>query len=126
MNPAIKRFEKRFAGLADVVAKSGVDQLQREALADAMTEVLRGQPDFRPDLFRMLASDPLCECEGFTDRDTRETVPCPDGRWIRIAMHLRDAPDGRSAVWQIDKPKVRCVSCGAKEFVPGYPQTAAA
>lgn len=110
MNPAYKRFVNKWGAAADAVARLDIQQIIREEVADALTEAFRGQADFIPDTFRLLASDPLCLCAG-------DLGPCPDGREIRIAMHLSDAPDGRSEAWASRKPLVRCVSCGAGHFI---------
>lgn len=111
MNPALKRYRRRFGGAADALARLDLDQEDREAVAAALTEAFRGQADFRPDLFQLTASDPLCPCAGALGE------PCPEGREIRIAMHLRSAPDGRSAAWSRRRPEVRCVSCGSRHFL---------
>jgi hypothetical protein len=71
---------------------------------------------FSRDLFVLLASDPLVPCAGHDEE------PCPDGRVIRIGMHLstdeKPLPHGRSAAWEQRAPygQIRCVSCGAKQF----------
>jgi hypothetical protein len=111
VNPSLKRFKREFEPIADAVARLDLDQEVREQIADALTDALDGRADFRPDLFWHLTADPLCECAG-TDEG-----PCPEGRSIRISMHLRDAPDGRSRAWQPRKPTVRCVSCGARQVI---------
>jgi len=121
--PAMNRFDVKYAPIADVIARLDIDQVLREEIADKMTEALsagrtltepawfrREAADFRPDLFRLLASDPLCLCAGYGDE------PCPEQREIRIGMHLSSGYQGRSAAWATRKPIVRCVSCGAKEF----------
>jgi hypothetical protein len=110
MNPAVKRFQKRYQPVADAIARLDIDQEDREQVADAITAALDAQqdPDFKADLFRLLASDPLVACAGPGD-----DRPCPHERWIRIGMHLRTAPDGRSAAWQRRPPGMRCVTCGA-------------
>jgi hypothetical protein len=115
MNPAMKRYMKRYAKVADAISALDLAQVDREAVADAVAAALEGQPDFRPDLFRLTASDPLVPCAG------AHGEPCPHGRVIRIAMHLSDAPDGRSKAWEPRAPygKIRCVSCGSAQFLAG-------
>lgn len=107
----MRRFERQFEPIANVIASADIDQEDRERLAQAMTDALDGRPDFKRDLFLLLASDPLCDCPGAAGK------PCPHGARIRIPMHLRDAPDGRSKAWARRKPTVRCVDCGARQFV---------
>ena len=109
MNPAAKRFQKRYGVIADAIARTDIDQEDRERVADAVTAALDVQqdPDFKADLFWHLAADPLVACVG------PDGTGCPHGREIRIAMHLKDAPDGRSAAWQRRRPTVRCVTCGS-------------
>ena len=121
MNPALKRFNKRYLPIADAIAYLDLDQQDREAVAKAISESIQEADeaehrDFKPDLFVLLASDPLVDCAG------HHGEPCPHGRVIRIAMHNRDDPDGRSAAWRQHAPygSIRCVSCGAAEFIPGY------
>ena len=116
--PHIKRFEKKYKRAADAISRLDVDQELREQAAEKMTEAFEGLSDFRSDLFQHLASDPLCPCAGPSVQDFEE--PCPHAREIRVAMHLSEAPDGRSAAWQKRRPVVRCVSCGARAFVPGF------
>lgn len=121
MNPAIKRFDKRYGPIADVISRADIDQVDREAIAVAMGEALTGQPDFRPDLFRLIAKDPLVACAGYTLRETGDHVACPHGRELRIAMHDRDAPDGRNIAWTPRLPEgIRCVSCGSMHFSAEY------
>lgn len=112
-SPAMKRFNRKFQPIADAIAMCDLDQEDRELVADAVTEALTGQTDFRPDLFRLLASDPLVPCAGSGGE------PCPHGRVIRIAMHLSIAPQGRSQAWRQRAPygHIRCISCGAAEFI---------
>ena len=112
MNPAVKRFNKQFGGIADAIASVDIDQEDRERVAEAVADALDGRRDFKRDLFVLLASDPLSDCPGSGGE------PCPHGARIRTPMHLRDAPDGRSKGWERRKPKRWCVSCGAREF--GY------
>lgn len=123
MNPATKRFKRQYGAAADAISRLNVDQVTRELVAETLTEAFTGQPDFKPELFLHIARDPLCTCAG---PDDDFATPCPHGREIRVAMHLRDAPDGRSEAWQSEKPVVRCVSCGAARFIPGYRENAEA
>jgi hypothetical protein len=112
-SPALKRFRTTFQPIADAIASVDVDQEDREAVAEAVAEALDGRPDFRRDLFKLLASDPLVPCAGY------DGEPCPHGRVIRQAMHLSSAPDGRSAIWKQRAPygEIRCISCGSKQFL---------
>lgn len=114
MNPVQKRFNKEWLPIANAVARLDVDQEDRELVADALTETLRGRRDFRAELFRLLASDPLVPCAGARGE------PCPHGREIRIAMHDRGSESGRSVAWRRRPEEIRCVTCGAVEFIPGY------
>lgn len=114
MQVSKKELHGAFDAIADAIASADIDQEDRERLAQSIAE----RVDFRKfgigrDLFVLLASDPLVPCAGHGDE------PCPDGRVIRIRMHLSSAPDGRSAAWEPRAPygKIRCISCGAKEFV---------
>lgn len=121
-SPAMTRFEVRYSPIYDTIARLDIEQTLREETADKLAEALaarrpegpawytREQSDFRLDLFRLLASDPLCPCAGFDDE------PCPEQREIRIGMHLSTDYQGRSAAWEPRRPIVRCVSCGAKQF----------
>jgi hypothetical protein len=118
MNPAMKRYQKQYGAAADAVSRLDVDQEVREQVAAALADAFDGQADFKADLFRHVASDPLCACAGPSADEFAE--PCPHGREIRVSMHLSSAPDGRSAAWKREKPVVRCISCGASVFVPGY------
>ena len=111
MKPEMRRFDKKFRAAADAISRLDIEQEDRELIADALTAALRGQPDFKAELFQLLASDPICYCVGVDDQ------PCPDRREIRIAMHLSSAPDGRADSWRARKPIVRCVSCGAAQFL---------
>lgn len=115
MKPDIKRFNKKYQAAADAISRLDVDQETREKMAASQAEAFDGQPDFKRDLFEAIARDPLVACAGTPDG------PCPFDREIRISMHLRDAPDGRSAAWRSDKPEIRCISCGARTFIPDYP-----
>lgn len=113
-SPAAKRFNRKFLPIADAIAMCDLDQEDRELVADAVTESLIGQIDFNADLFRLLASDPLVPCAG-----PGEGELCPDGRNIRIAMHLSTAPQGRALSWRRRAPygEIRCVSCGSPNKV---------
>lgn len=108
MNPASKRFYKQYGGIADAIARLDIDQEVRERVATALTGALGGRPDFKDDLFWHLAADPLVRCAG------ADAEPCPNAVEIRIAMHLRDAPDGRSAAWRSRPPVTRCLRCGSR------------
>lgn len=111
MEPHLKRFYEKYGPIQDAIAKLDIDQEVREHVADALAEAIglnRKLTDFKPELFRLLASDPLCLCAGDGESE------CPDQTYIRIAMHLSEAPDGRSEAWAEFKPKVQCVSCGAR------------
>lgn len=110
MNPALKRFHKQFGAMADTIATADVHQVERERMAEELANDLNGKPDFKRDLFVLLASDPLVPCAGIGDE------PCPHGRKIRIPMHLSSAPDGRSKAWSARRPTVRCISCGSAHF----------
>ncbi len=126
MQPEMKRFARRFEPIADVISRAEIGQVEREALADAMADALEGVArdarvdGFNRDLFWLLAADPSVPCAG-PRLDGSE--PCPDGRVIRLHYHWKDNPDGtgRSAVWTAHRPTgVRCVTCGARVFSPGY------
>ena len=110
MNPAVKRYVKKYGAMADAISRLDLEQTERELVASAIAAALDGQPDFRRDTFELTASDPLVACSGYGD------TPCPNGREIRIGMHNSDEPLGRSAAWRPRKPTVRCVSCGSKHF----------
>lgn len=103
--------------VADAIAGLDIDQQDREEVAEAVAAAFAEarSPYFRRDLFVLLASDPLVPCAGFDDQ------PCPENRRIRVMMHLSSAPDGRSKAWRRRRPEVRCVRCGARMYVPGYP-----
>jgi hypothetical protein len=107
MDPKVKRFNNRWLAAAEAVARLPVDQDVREQVATALTEAFDGQDDFLPELFWLLAADPLVDCAGPGDGE-----PCPHGRSIRIPMHLKSAADGRSRAWALRPPTVACVSCG--------------
>jgi hypothetical protein len=122
--PAIKRFNRRYLPIADAIASVNIDQEAREAVAEEVAHAItaagaRDFPDFRHDTFVLLASDPLVPCAGTRDG------PCPHGRVMRIGMHLSSAPDGRSLAWEQRAPhgRIRCVSCGAAEFIPGFSES---
>lgn len=110
MNPALKRFWKEYGPVADTLASADIDQVERERMAEELADKFDGRPGFKRDLFVLVASDPLVLCAGAGGE------PCPEGHRIRIAMHWRGAPDGRSKAWEPQAPVVRCVSCGAREF----------
>jgi len=110
MNVATKRFTKRYQPIYDAVARlSTIDQEVREEVARALTISLKGQPDFKPELFQLLASDPLVDCAG---SGLRRGMACPHDRRIRVAMHDSTSEDGRAASWRQTMPEVRCTSCG--------------
>lgn len=113
MNPALKRFHHFYGVIADAIARLDLDQEDREAVALAIASALQGRKDFRPDLFTLLASDPLVPCAGTGEG------PCPNGVEIRLMWHNRDDPQGRSEMWEQRAPygRIRCVSCGAKKFL---------
>jgi hypothetical protein len=106
-SPALKRFNKTYLPIADAVARVDIDQEDRERVAREITRALQGSPDFKEDLFLLLASDPLVDCVG-----ARPGEGCAHNRHIRVAMHDSHAEDGRAASWQRRLPEVRCVSCG--------------
>ena len=111
----LNRFRKAgYQDAADAISRLDIKQTDREAVAIALTEAFRGKPNFMPDLFRHIASDPLVMCAG------SDYGPCPDATEIRIAMHYSEGPLGRSDAWRQKKPETRCVPCGAKQFIPGY------
>jgi hypothetical protein len=117
----MKRFNRQYLPIADAIARLEIEQTEREMIAEAIGNAIsdagpRVYPDFRYDLFVLLASDPLVECAG------HHGEPYPHGRVIRIAMHNSNAPEGRSEAWRHHAPhgSIRCVSCGAAEFIPSY------
>lgn len=120
MQVSVKSMRSLYENVADTVARLDIDQEERETLAEALTEAFTEAraPRFTPDTFRLIASDPLCACVGPNVKANAE--PCPEAREIRVAMHLSAAVDGRSEAWRSRKPEVRCVTCGAMAFVPGY------
>jgi hypothetical protein len=103
VKPHIKRFEKAYKPIADVIASADIDQEDREKIADALTRALTGKVDFLPDLFWYLCADPLCTCGGPDGKG------CPDERRIRVMMHYKG---GRAITWQHRKPRVNCTTCG--------------
>jgi hypothetical protein len=119
VNPAAKRFARDYEPIADAIARLDLDQEDREAVATAVADALRETArarkvdHYRRDVFWLLAADPLVPCVGALGK------PCPHEREIRIAMHLRDAPDGRSKAWTQRRPTVRCVPCGGEHFRSG-------
>lgn len=112
MSPAAKRFAKAFGPIADAIAVVDIDQEDREAIARSVARALEGRPDFKLELFILLASDPLVDCAGPAPRRG-----CPHGRQIRVPMHDSSAENGRSQAWQRRLPEVRCVSCGAERYL---------
>ena len=116
-SPSMKRFNKRYLPIADAIASVNIDQEEREAVAQEVAHAIekagsRDFPDFRPDLFVLLASDPLVPCAG------PPGSVCPHGRMMRMRFHNSASPDGRSLLWQRRAPygKIRCVSCGGPQF----------
>lgn len=116
-------FDQHYLPIANAIARLDVDQVTREKVATAVRngihEVrLNGDPrigqrkssGWEPDLFWLLAADPLVLCAG------SKAGPCPHAREIRVAMHLSTADDGRAVSWSLERPVVRCVSCGSIEF----------
>lgn len=120
MNPAVKRFARKYGPIADAISRLDIAQVDREAVADAITDAIAGnrhQADFHATTFRLIARDPLVPCCGYTLHETGEHVDCPEGVELRIAMHDKSQPDGRNVAWRERLPVgVRCVSCGAMEF----------
>lgn len=125
MNPALKRFNRRYLPAADAISSAAIDQACREVVAEAVADALDGQPDFKRDLFALLAADPLVPCAG------SHGEPCPDGRVLRIRSrrwHVEFDEEGRAVEsTRVRIPfdpawveNVRCVTCGAREFIPGY------
>jgi hypothetical protein len=115
MNPGVKRFKRDWQAVYDTVARLDIDQELRDTIAGHLADALRGSGQLRgtaPELFRLLASDPLCMCAGPHPQAFHEA--CPDGRELRVGMHLSSAPDGRAKSWSRKKPVVRCMSCGAE------------
>lgn len=131
MTPAAKRFARKYQPVADAISRLDVAQADREAVATAVADAYdsmdRDAPDFRRDLFWLLAADPMVPCAGPNADDGAEA--CPHGREIRLRWHWSGNPDGtgRSEEWRPRRPTgVRCVTCGAEVFVPGYPKGEAA
>lgn len=131
-----KRFCRNYQPIADAISRAEIGQVEREALAESVADAIDGivhdtshgrpaiaknETGWSRSLFAGIARDPMVPCPGYHLDDGSE-VRCPHGREIRIAMHLSSAPDGRSAAWSPTMPEMRCVSCGAREFVPGYPK----
>lgn len=121
--PRQKRFEREFEPIYNGIALADVPQEVREEVAGLIGRRLYDEQRLSGDqhkLFVLLASDPLVPCVGHGDQ------PCPDGHVIRIGMHLNfnpfdpKNPEGRSEAWEAERPTIRCISCGAAEFVPGY------
>ncbi len=110
-----KHLRERVTAVADAISYLDLDQEDRERVAYAVADALDGL-GIPKDVFRLIASDPYVPCAGAKGH------PCPWGRSIRIAMHLSSAPDGRSAAWEQRAPygQIRCVTCGAAEYVEGY------
>ena len=109
MTPRQKRFNAKYLPMANAVARLDMPQTVREEVAAALAAAIadtRVHTDFDAAAFQLLASDPLCACPG------RDGSGCPNGTEIRVPMHLSSAPDGRSAVWEMTKPTVQCVTCG--------------
>lgn len=120
-----KQIRVALSAASDAIARVNIDQEAREAVAEEVAAAL--DSTFRRvgidvGAWTTLASDPLVPCAGASGE------PCPEGRVIRIAMHLSDAPDGRSAAWQQRAPygELRCVTCGAAQFIPGFAENRAA
>ena len=99
---------RRYPQTTEFVACSSVEEVAH-AIEKAGS---RDFPDFRPDLFVLLASDPLVPCAG------PPGSVCPHGRMMRMRFHNSASPDGRSLLWQRRAPygKIRCVSCGGPQF----------
>lgn len=110
-SPAIKRFNRDFVPLADAISRLDIGQSNRDLVAATAADALSHLRDFKPNLFRLLASDPLVTCAGTDDG------PCPDQTEMRVAMHLGSAPDGRAQSWQEDLPVVRCTACGLSTLI---------
>ena len=109
MQPSTKRFNKKFLPIADGISSQDIAQDDRVKIANSVADELEstGDRDFRRDLFVMLASDPLVPCAGHHDE------PCEHGRVIR---HRMRPEEGQFAPYG----KIRCVSCGAHQFIPEY------
>lgn len=127
----MSKFARRYLTIADAIARLDIEQEVREQVADEVAKALYNDgktfPHFDPVMFRLLAADPLCPCVG------SDYGYCPTQAEIRIGMHLdtKDAgtvqgPALRSQAWQPRMPEVRCISCGAKQFIEGYGEAVAA
>jgi hypothetical protein len=109
-----KRMHAHILAIADGIARPDVDQVERERVAESVADALQEDEKIRPhvnrEIFVLLASDPLVPCDGVAGEG------CPHLRVIRVSMHNRHAPDGRSAAWERRAPygRIRCVSCGAE------------
>jgi hypothetical protein len=117
MNPAAKRFQRAYLPVADAIAMLDVTQREREVVADAVADGFvaareggRNHRDYDDHLFRHYAKDPLGPCAG--PGDEAYSQPCPEGRTMRTHKAIL-GPDDR-------RPAMRCASCGAAVFVPGY------
>jgi hypothetical protein len=107
VNPATKRFDKRYSPIYDTIAQLDIAQSERETIAEALGDALVGQPDFRRDIFVLMAKDPLGPCAGPGDEPYSQ--PCLHGRMMRT-YHSQVHPDCR-------RPLRWCISCGAHRFV---------
>lgn len=117
MNVSKKKLRQEGHAIVNAIASADVDQEDRERIAGAVGASLDTQLfGFSEEAFVLLASDPLVPCAGVDGEG------CEHGRVIRIPMHLSSSPDGRSEAWEQRAPygRIRCVTCGAKKFVPGY------
>ena len=116
-----KRLRAHIHAIADGIARADIGQIERERVAETVAAALRIDPKIaahvKRDAFVLLASDPLVPCAGPRDSDDG----CPHDRVIRIMMHNRESPDGRSKAWEARAPygRIRCTSCG-------FPRKAAA
>jgi hypothetical protein len=118
VNPDMKKFIARHRPVYDTVARLDVDQELREEIARRLADALDEAGEFKPgqrDTFELLASDPLVPCAG-NDIDGA----CPADVEIRVGMHWSGSPDGRSQAWERERPEVRCLDCGSKQFIPEY------
>ncbi len=114
-----KLLTERVKAVADAISSADIEQVAREQIASDVADALDGL-GLRHDVFKLVASDPLVLCAGAKGH------PCPWQRRIRIAMHLSTAPDGRAASWEPRAPVgIRCVTCGAAEYVEGYAENSA-
>lgn len=135
-----KRFERNYRPIADAISRADISQIEREALAEAMADALDGiandkshgraaaariETGWNRATFASIARDPMVDCAGYTLRATGEHVPCPEGRSMRLGWHDSSQPNGRNIMWQDRLPTGhRCISCGAREFIPGHQQEA--